>query len=261
MNETSWFQSELDIDHVAVPTEYSGGAYVTYPHPGFPVYPASQLRTSSLQLARFQIAMMQNGEIDGVRLLDSATVEMMTTVQYPGVTVIPGLEWGLGLYRWDTGDGWLWGHEGGFYGVYTEMYYSKGKGFGQTVLSNRGFSDGFAPISWAIYDFARSYQTTSVPYPALLPPAIVLNPVYPNPFNPSTTISFSVAARSHVRVTVIDATGQRIAELVDDVLPAGDHRLIWDGRGNGGARVARGVYFCRVEADRTTRETKMIMLK
>jgi CubicO group peptidase (beta-lactamase class C family) len=261
MSETSWFLSELDIDHVAIPTEHNGSVYVPYPHPGLPVYPAGQLRTSSLQLARFLIAIMQNGEIDGVRILNSATVDAMTTVQYPGVTVIPGLEWGLGLFRWDTGNGWMWGHQGGFYGVYTEMYYHKAENFGQIMLSNRGFSDGLVPISWAVYDFARSYEPTSVPYAHLSPPAVVLNPNYPNPFNPSTTVSFSTATRSHVNVTVIDAAGHRVATLVDDILPPGDHRLVWDGRRDGGTMVASGLYLCRVKAGPLSKSIKMILLK
>ncbi|UCE18970.1 MAG: serine hydrolase [Gemmatimonadota bacterium] len=155
MNETSWFLSELDIDHIAMPTGWDGDAYFSYGQFGFPVYPAGQLRTSSLQLARHLIAFMQKGRIDDVRVLDSTTVEMMTTVQYPGIAVLPGVDWGLGWYGFDTGSGWMWGHEGGIYGVTTLMYFSPTENSGVIYLTNGDGTNGHGIIAVELFEFAR----------------------------------------------------------------------------------------------------------
>jgi hypothetical protein len=65
---------------------------------------------------------------------------------------------------------------------------------------------------------------------------------YPNPFNPSTSIRFSVPEAGRVRLHVYNAIGQRIAELVNEELPAGIHAVEW----NAGT-VASGIYFTRLE--------------
>ena len=157
LTETSWFLSELNVDHVAVPTGYDGNAYFQYGQFGFPVYPAGQLRTSALQLARHLVAFMQKGELADVRMLESTTVELMTTIQYPSIRVdpqTPELQWGLGWYRWDTGAGYLWGHEGGIYGVATLMYFDPEENYGVIALTNRDGNEGFGLIVLQLFLFA-----------------------------------------------------------------------------------------------------------
>ena len=75
--------SNLDTNHIALPYYFSGGSYHSYGHYGMCEYPAAQLRTSAVQVARLLIAFMQKGQIDGIRILDSSTVDLMTTVQFP----------------------------------------------------------------------------------------------------------------------------------------------------------------------------------
>ena len=70
---------------------------------------------------------------------------------------------------------------------------------------------------------------------------VTLN-IFPNPFNPSTTIQFSVAVRSRVQLKVYNILGQQIAELANEVMDAGTYRQVWN------ANVASGLYFCRIEA-------------
>lgn len=157
MYETSWFLSELDVDHIAVPTGYDGDVNFQYGQFGFPVYPAGQLRTSAHQLARHVIAFMQKGEIEDVRILDSTTVELMTTIQYPSIRVFPEtpeIQWGLGWYRWDTGNGYLWGHEGGIYGVATLMYFDPEEKYGLIALTNMDGNEGFGLIVLQLFLFA-----------------------------------------------------------------------------------------------------------
>jgi CubicO group peptidase (beta-lactamase class C family) len=165
LEETSWMLAGLDADHVAVPTDYRGGAFVPYGHFGFPMYPAGQLRTSLAQLARYLLMFMNQGEIDGVRILGISTVKHMMTVQYPEAPVFDGYEWGLGWYRIDTGVDWLWGHTGGIYGVSTMMYFEPLDDYGFIYLTNGNGTDGHSIIASALYAYARNLGG---PTPALL---------------------------------------------------------------------------------------------
>lgn len=82
---------------------------------------------------------------------------------------------------------------------------------------------------------------------------------FPNPFNPSTTVRFMLAARARVRVDVFDAAGHRVATLADGTFPAGLNHVAWDGSNRAGTPSASGVYFVRLSAP-GVRETKKITL-
>jgi CubicO group peptidase (beta-lactamase class C family) len=165
MNETSWFLAGLDPDQVAMPTQYSGGAFIPYGQFGFPVYPAGQLRTSSLQLARHLIAFMQLGQIDDTRILQSSSVQLMTTIQYPDVPpVFPGYDWGLGWFRIPYGSEWLWGHTGGIFGVSTFMFYNPDGNYGVIELTNADGNDGHSFILSELLDYASQLADETATY-------------------------------------------------------------------------------------------------
>ncbi len=84
---------------------------------------------------------------------------------------------------------------------------------------------------------------------------------YPNPFNPSTSIKYSVASEGRVQLMVFDAAGRRIRMLVDEDQPAGSHHVTFDGRDDAGSAVASGVYFYRLDAAGVTQTRKMVLLK
>jgi hypothetical protein len=83
----------------------------------------------------------------------------------------------------------------------------------------------------------------------------------PNPFNPSTTISFYLSRAGHATLIVYDATGHRVRTLVDRTLPFGAHDVHWDGTSDAGTRVGSGVYFCRLRAGKEVFTKKMTLLK
>ena len=72
--------------------------------------------------------------------------------------------------------------------------------------------------------------------------------VRPNPFTVSTALSFSLAGAGHVKVEVFDVTGQRVAQVMNRMLPPGRHDARWDGRASNGRSVANGIYYLRVES-------------
>lgn len=84
---------------------------------------------------------------------------------------------------------------------------------------------------------------------------------HPNPFNPATTIAYVLDRPGEVTLTVYDARGRRIRTLVDGRRAAGQHEVIWDGTGDGGAPAASGVYFARLSAGDAAVTTRMTLVK
>jgi PKD repeat protein len=74
----------------------------------------------------------------------------------------------------------------------------------------------------------------------------IFNYNYPNPFNPSTTISFRIPEASQVRVEVYDILGKRVATLMDGNISAGTHSVVWNGNDSYGNSVGSGFYFYRI---------------
>ena len=103
----------------------------------------------------------------------------------------------------------------------------------------------------------RLVVTTDVP----LPRSFRLAQNYPNPFNPQTQICFDLPEALPVHLTVYAVDGRRILTLIDEPLPAGSHRVIWDGRDARGQEVASGTYFYRIQAGRHDAVRKMILMK
>ena len=97
--------------------------------------------------------------------------------------------------------------------------------------------------------------------PGAAPAAFRVEPNYPNPFNPSTTIEFALPARSHVSVKIFDVSGRLVRTLVDGVLDAQIHQAVWTGDDDGGRQVSSGVYFYRVETDSEMFVSRMALLK
>ena len=85
--------------------------------------------------------------------------------------------------------------------------------------------------------------------------------VYPNPFNPSTTIAFNIPETGQARVSIYNSKGQRVIDLLDTDLPQGDHSLVWDGRDANNSSVASGIYFIKLESGGKTSIRKAMLVK
>lgn len=94
-----------------------------------------------------------------------------------------------------------------------------------------------------------------------LPDAYALFQNNPNPFNPTTTISFNLASEGQVRLAVYNITGQRVKTLLNGPRQAGLHNVVWDGRDESGNSVASGIYFYRMETADYTESKQMVLLK
>ncbi len=89
----------------------------------------------------------------------------------------------------------------------------------------------------------------------------VLNQNYPNPFNPSTTITYSLPQSSRARIEIFDVLGKRIKVLSDDVQPAGNHAVQWDGTNEQGVPVSSNVYVYRATLSSEVFSRRMVLLK
>ena len=92
-------------------------------------------------------------------------------------------------------------------------------------------------------------------------PRFSLGQCYPNPFNPSTTISYTIGEAASVRLAIYDVSGRLVRVLVDGSRGAGTHSEIWDGTDNAGRGVSSGVYFYRLRSNAFMETRKMVLLK
>ncbi|MFH1598604.1 MAG: C25 family cysteine peptidase [Patescibacteria group bacterium] len=88
-----------------------------------------------------------------------------------------------------------------------------------------------------------------------------LLPNHPNPFNPTTTIAYSLSQAGPVQLYVYDVAGRLVCNLVDEEQEAGQQAAVWQGRDNHGRAVASGVYFYRLETGQQCSSRKMVLLK
>ena len=117
------------------------------------------------------------------------------------------------------------------------------------------FGDPLAPLNeLAILTAAEAANT---------PPTLALEQNVPNPFNPSTTIKYSIAEPGRVKLVIYNAAGQAVRTLVDeDKKPRSEgYSIVWNGKNDAGRRVGSGVYFCRLTMKGTSRTKKIVVLK
>ena len=88
-----------------------------------------------------------------------------------------------------------------------------------------------------------------------------LTSIQPNPFNPQTTVHFSLPKSERVRIAIHDVTGALVRQLVDETMPSGQHQARWDGKSDRGTGVTSGVYFVRMMAGSYSEVRKIVMLK
>jgi flagellar hook assembly protein FlgD len=85
---------------------------------------------------------------------------------------------------------------------------------------------------------------------------------YPNPFNASTTISFSLPQASRISLVVYNAYGQRIKTLISNQeFSQGIHKVHWDGKNEHGENVASGIYLCRLTFENKVKLVRLMLIK
>ena len=134
-----------------------------------------------------------------------------------------------------------------------------------TFFESVDYKGAFGKANWAygwtaLYDYGILIDDegiiTSVDSDQL-PTAVQLGENYPNPFNPTTTISFTIPETGLVSLTIFNALGQKVDTLINDaVMLPGYHALTWNA-----ANQSTGVYFYRLESGSTTITRRMLLVK
>jgi len=94
-----------------------------------------------------------------------------------------------------------------------------------------------------------------------LPDEIRLHPAYPNPFNPSTTISFDLNVRSTLKLKIFDQLGREIITLFNGTLEPGAYSYVWHGKDRNGKSVSSGIYISRLQTGDRHMVQKVTLLK
>lgn len=84
---------------------------------------------------------------------------------------------------------------------------------------------------------------------------------FPNPFNPSTTIRYSISSPDRITIKIFDVSGQLVKEVTKEHTTAGESEIVWDGKNNFNERVSSGTYFYQLISRGEIQSKKMIMLK
>jgi hypothetical protein len=137
-------------------------------------------------------------------------------------------------------------------------------GFGFDVIRDDE-TDGLPDYADHLWEIIRWFQN-ELPDPVGINPMVLENRLdnnHPNPFNPTTRISYSIAEPGYVSLRIYNAAGQLVRTLVDEdkVPTAGGFTIEWNGRSDRGQPVASGVYFYRLEAKNFSQTKKMVVLK
>ena len=167
--------------------------------------------------------------------------------------------------KMDADGNWLWAKKAGGsdydsgYGIsistdgnvyVTGYFYSITAIFGSFTLTSSGEYDIFV---------AKLNSSVSVENEIILTEIELSN--YPNPFNPETTISFSIPKISKVEISIYNIKGQKIKTLTNESFQRGYHEFIWNGRDENGIPVSSGIYFYKIETDNFSVIKKCILLK
>ncbi len=116
-------------------------------------------------------------------------------------------------------------------------------------------------VEYILENFLREDETVSAPGRGPFAGRFLLFQNYPNPFGPSTTISFHLPRAAHVRLSVFDVAGREVALLKEGRLKPGLQEVRWDGTDRTGRRLPSGVYFYRAKLEGWSAVRKLILAK
>ncbi len=138
------------------------------------------------------------------------------------------------------------------------MYFNDNS-FGSYAQNNIGDNNGGA-VTYMAIDVDFNPWETDDEAPSVSQ-AISLNQNFPNPFNPETTIGFSVPSDMNAELAVYNVRGQKIKTLFDGRAQKGNNSVTWNGTDESGKNVSSGVYFYRLNADSKVMTQKMVLMK
>jgi len=104
-------------------------------------------------------------------------------------------------------------------------------------------------------------RTDIAEYSHDIPSFLYIRGNFPNPFNASTTISFTLPASGFTQLVIYNIAGQKVRELLSETMTAGLHNVMWDGRNDSGNIVSSGIYFSRLSCGKLVTHERMVLMK
>ena len=183
-----------------------------------------------------------------------------------------GATWEEKLFRSDyyfvQGIGFISEDEGWIGGNSSEPSYHTTDGgetwepdpIGQRMNRFRFLTDSFGyAVGRQVHRYGQA-SAVAIGDEAEVPSSLQLDPNYPNPFQTSTTVRYTLPEASPVQVAVFDVLGRRVTELVNETQTTGTHTIVWNGTNRQGELVGTGIYFLQIHAgDRTESHTMVLM--
>jgi D-alanyl-D-alanine carboxypeptidase len=170
---------------------------------------------------------------------------------------------GLGLFGFTTPDNIsMLGHDGFTLEYSAFLYYDISSKSTFSVLVNQRDLDQHSMM--LIFEFIKTlkdYIPTSIISEHLVPNPFLLDQNWPNPFNPSTNISFTLEKADIVHLNIYNILGEKIKTLMSGEQSIGKHSFIWNGKNDYGISVSSGTYIYRLKVGQLTETKQMILIR
>lgn len=154
---------------------------------------------------------------------------------------------------------------------YTRLYPLDPERWTLSQYKDYTFQEGYPIVETTFYPnigeedfmpqfrFCLGYQEIVPAEDPMLPGVGVALSVFPNPFNPSAGISFSLEEAGHAEIAVYNLKGQKLRTLLDAGTSAGTHQTVWDGKDGEGRSLAAGIYLIRLSCGKESRTVKAVL--
>jgi FlgD Ig-like domain/Fibronectin type III domain len=127
-------------------------------------------------------------------------------------------------------------------------------------LVNNVYIYSFAPLQTQVNSGYIKITNNFTGSEELLPPIFEFTN-YPNPFNPDTKIEFNLLEDAEIELTIYNLKGQKVRRLISELLPEGQHSVVWNGTNEHGKQTASGIYFISIQTNNKTLIRKTLLLK
>jgi len=169
------------------------------------------------------------------------------------------------IAKLDSSSNWLWAKQAGGasfdygYGIavddngksYVTGYFEDSATFGTTTLISSGYEDIFV---------AKLGEVNSIDLPDIISFSGI-HSIYPNPFNPLTTIDYEISMPADVKIEVYNNRGQLVRNFILGYKKQGSYKLTWEGEDNNGCLCSTGIYYIRMQAGKEIYIKKAVLLK
>jgi hypothetical protein len=120
-----------------------------------------------------------------------------------------------------------------------------------------GYTESYGAGAWDVWLIRLESETSVVPNTnPSYPQELILHPAFPNPFNPTTNLTFDIPKASEVKINIYDIQGRKVTDLYSGWCSAGTYRTTFNA-----TDLPSGIYFCRMEAGNFTQARKLLLLK